>query len=293
MSSALIISFYDRRPLEPLVSLLDSLDRHAAGSEVRRLLVVNATGAQEIPTAVASRVDEVFTRANRGMNIGAWDAGWRHWPGFDNYLFLQDECFAVRDGWMRAVEDALAKPGAGLVGESLNPAWDKDWDALRTTAGTSRLPEHLIDGRAADNRVDCYLHHMRRYGIEPGSGGRHLRSLVWALSADTLRAIGGFPEGGNYGECIAAEIGVSRAVAALDRRVEQFADAPFHFFRHCEWNQDRAGGPFTHKPVTLREIERLRENITALEQRWQQPRWRDVGTLLHRRVRSMLAGGSR
>lgn len=276
MKPLIAISFYDRRPVEPLVDMLDSLDRYPSGETYDRVICVNSTGAQSLPETITSRVDGVLERSNAGMNIGAWDAAWRHWRGRPAYLFLQDECFAVRAGWMDDVLAALEQPGVGMVGEAFNTQWDQPWDALREGPGRDSLPEHLIDG-VPGNRVDVYLHHMHRYGIDPGPGGRHLRSLVWAFQGAVLEAIDGFAQGTNYGECIAAEIGASRAVEALGLTLRQVGTTPFHAFRHREWNQDRPGGPFTHKPVLLRDLQRLRGDLAVLQAQLEHPSWRDLG----------------
>ena len=285
MKPLVVISHYDRRSAEPLTGLLDSLDRFTAGVGHERVISVNATGAPALPASLRQRVHGVLERPNAGMNIGAWDAAWRHWPGRPAYLFLQDECFAVRDGWMALVMQALEAPGTGLVGESLNPAWDKPWDRLREGPGKAELPEHFIDGCPA-NRVDVYLHHMRRYGIDPGEGGRHLRSLVWALRGPVLEAIGGFPQGANYGECIAAEIGVSRAVASRGLALATLGPAPFHAFRHLEWSQG-PGGPYTQISPGL-ELSRLQEENAQLRMRLDNPTLSDLWRALWRRGRKQV-----
>lgn len=290
MRPLLAVSFYDRRPIEPLLDFLDSLDRHPAGAAYERMLCINATGAPPVPTVVRDRFDDVFERPNAGMNIGAWDAAWRRWPGRDAYVFVQDECYVVRDGWLPSALGAVTAHGIGMAGESLNAAWNRPWSELRTTVGENVLPEHFIDGQPA-NRVDVYLHHMRRYGIEPGDSGRHLRSLVWVLRGEVLERIGGFPSGANYGECIAAEIGVSRAVESLGLELRELGPLPFHVFRHREWNQDRPGGPFSHKPVMQQELKRLREEVAVLRQRVEQPRFGDVMRMWMRRLRQ--SGGQR
>lgn len=255
-----VISFYDRRSLAPLEALLDSLDEHPAGAPHQRVICVNAGGGPALPARVVQRVYGILVRDNDGMNIGAWDAGWRRWPGRPTYVFVQDECRAVACGWLSAYLSALDAPGVGLVGECLNPSWDAPWAALREGPGRSLLPEHSLDGRPA-NRVDVYLAAMARFGIEPGPTGRHLRSLVWATTGSVLQRIGGFPHGRDYGECIGAEIGVSRAVEACGLSIAQVARTPFHFFRHREWNQDVAGGPFTHRPVCLEELAARGEDV--------------------------------
>lgn len=275
MKPLVVISFYDRRPIEPLIHLLDSLDRLDPGAACDRVVCVNSTDAQRLPDAIVSRVDGVLSRANAGMNIGAWDAAWRHWPGRPTYVFLQDECYAVRDGWMEQALAAVKDPRVGLAGESINAGWDKPWEDLRNGPGRDRLPEHLIDG-SPENRVDVYLHHMQRFGIDPGSCGRHMRSLVWVARNDVLSAIGGFPQGTNYGECIAAEIGTSRAIEALGLTLRQIGSVPFHAFRHVEWSQDHPGGAFTHKPAMLRELQRLRGEVSELRERLESPSFAEL-----------------
>jgi hypothetical protein len=55
------------------------------------------------------------------------------------------------------------------------------------------------------------------------------------LHGHTLRAIDGFPPGGNYGECIAAGTAVSRVVEALGLKVVQLSAKTFYCFSHAEW----------------------------------------------------------
>ncbi|MGE0742036.1 MAG: glycosyltransferase [Hyphomonadaceae bacterium] len=243
-TTLVVISFYDRRPTGNLERLLASMQTHAAGAAFDVVVVVNRTS--DAPLAMPASV-EVLERENLGMNIGAWDHGWRSKPGYDAYLFLQDECYVVRENWLTAFLDGARDGGVGLIGESINPAWDKPWPALRQHYAGARMPDHTIDGRPAD-RVDVYLDFMRRAGVEPGASGRHLRSLVWFATRPTLQAIDGFPIGANYGECIGAEIAVSRKVEALGKRVEQVSPEEFRFIRHVEYNRDHPQAPFSHAP---------------------------------------------
>lgn len=238
-----VVSWYDQRPIEPLHALLASIDAHDPGRPFEMALVINRDGAGTL--ALPERPGlRVLERANRGMNIGAWDHAWRQWPDHDAYLFLQDECLVVADGWLRMFADRVGT-GTNLVGESLNLAWDRPWPELRATIGETTLRDHRIGGRPA-NRVDVYLDFMRRNGIDPGAGGLHLRSLVWYARRETLECIGGFPEGGDFGECIGAEIGVSRAVVAAGGRILQLQDEPFAAIRHAEWRQWEPGGAYHH-----------------------------------------------
>lgn len=244
-STLIVISFYDRRPTTHLSRLFASLDRHSAGAEYDIAIVANRTSDRPLDLPLEGRPVRVHERENLGMNIGAWDHGWRVEPDYARYLFLQDECFAVRDGWLAAFNAKLDDPSVGLAGESLNPAWDKPWPELAKRHAGVRLPDHYIDGEPAE-RVDVYLDFMRRNAIDPGASGRHLRSLIWAARRDVLDRIGGFPIGANYGECIAAEIGVSRSVEGRGLALAQLSSEPFRFFRHAEYNRDHPAAPFTH-----------------------------------------------
>lgn len=238
-----VVSWYDQRSIEPLHELLASVDAHAAGCPFDLALVVNR-GAGDAPPLPDRAGLRVLERENRGMNIGAWDHGWRSLPGYDGYLFLQDECSIVRDGWLAAFA-ASAGRDLALIGESLNTAWARPWHVLHATVGTTPLREHSLRGQPA-NRVDIYKDFMHRAGIDPGGDGAHLRSLVWFATRATLERIGGFPQGADFGECIGAEIGVSRQVIALGGRIGQVAAEPFHYIRHREWRQWVPDGPFHH-----------------------------------------------
>jgi hypothetical protein len=261
-----VVSYYDRRPLEPLVHLLDSLEVHPAGAAYELTVVVNSTGLGPLPEAIAKRANAVAYRPNHGMNIGAWSHGLHQTGTGSATLFLQDECYAIVPGWASAVLASLARGGVGMVGESMNSNWTMPWEALRASVGRTSMPEHTIAGMPA-NRVDVYLDFMRRNGIDPGADGAHLRSLVWGFNRSVLDALGGFPCGTNYGECIGAEIGVSRAVIAMGQRLALIGSEPFSVFRHIEWNQDFAGGPFTHRPVLLEELRRLKSENAELRAR--------------------------
>jgi len=261
-----VISHYDRRPVEPLIDLIESMQQHASGAAHQCVVMTNKTHASTLPACVTSRIDAHAHRPNLGMNIGAWDAAWRRWQDRPSYLFLQDDCVIARPGWLRAVLERLEDPAVGLVGESMNMAWAKPWQALREAQGRDVLPEHTLHGQPA-NRVDVYLAAMQRYGIDPGTTGRHLRSLVWGVRGNELRRLDGFPQGSDYGTCIAAEIGTSRAVEALGLELAEIGPTPFHYIRHRDWNQDAPGGAWTHRPAQLLERDRLRQKVAALEER--------------------------
>jgi hypothetical protein len=96
--------------------------------------------------------------------------------------------------------------------------------------------------------------------VDPRVGGRHLRSVVWFVSADVLKAIDGFLIGRNYGECIGAEIATSKKVEALGLGIAQANEQEeFFYIRHLEYNQDSPGSPYTHdvKYVDYASVRRL------------------------------------
>jgi hypothetical protein len=254
-----VVSYYDRRPAGNLLALLESMHRYPAGADWQACVVVNRTTDCPLALPEGNRIDIEY-RPNLGMNIGAWDHGWRRYPGFQHYLFLQDECYVVRAGWLDAYLQAAAPPGVGMVGESLNRMWDHPWAVVRERLGNDRLPEH---GSSPDgsNRVDFYCRQLREWGVEPGLTGRHLRSVAWFLSGPVLERMNGFFIGRNYGECIASEIAASRKLESLGLKVVQAAEEEFFYIRHLEYNQDYPGAPFSHdvKYVSYSSVKRMLE----------------------------------
>lgn len=231
-----VISYFDQRPKEPLGRLLDSITRFDAGAEYDCRIVVNSTRRESISLSERHSAFEsvISYRENTGMNIGAWDFGWRANPHYDYYLFLQDECLVVQDNWLRAFQEAADHPDVGMVGESMNLKWNQDWESIKRTWGTTWIAGHYIDGSPAD-RVTVYQKFMHDRGIPFGETGRHLRSLVWFLRNDVLTRINGFPIGNNLGECIAAEIAVTKMIEARGLQVTQVAAQDFCYIQHCEW----------------------------------------------------------
>lgn len=231
-----VISYFDQRSTEPLGCLLDSMMRFDAGAEYDCRIVVNSTRSQ--PIALLERhlqfKSAISYRENTGMNIGAWDYGWRSSPNYNYYLFLQDECYIVQDEWLRAFQEVSSRRDVGIIGESINLKWSIDWENIKRTFGNTWMEGHYINGAAAD-RVSVYQKFMRDRGIPFGETGRHLRSLVWFLRKEVLERINGFPIGENFGECIGAEIAVSKMIEAYGLQVTQVAKQDFCYIRHREW----------------------------------------------------------
>ncbi len=245
-----VISYYDRHPLSNLTELLRTMVQHPAGEEFDVCIVVNRTKEAEIFLPEEWRWIPIKYRHNLGMNIGAWDYGWRTSPGYRAYLFLQDECYVVRGQWLSGFQAVLQDPKIGMVGESLNHSWNRPWSELRKLFASASMPEHFIEGHPAD-RVDCYLHFLHQNRVQPGETAKHLRSVVWFFTARVLETIDGFLIGRNYGECIAAEIAASKKVEFIGLDVRQLTDEEFFHIRHLEYNQDHPGAPYTHEVVHI------------------------------------------
>lgn len=241
-----VISYYDRRPIDPLNNLLESMCEYDAGAEYSICVVVNRTTNKELKLSFKEKPLSILYRNNTGMNIGAWDHAWRSKQEFDSFLFLQDECYITKNNWLSEFKYKASQQSVGLVGESLNKNWDRSWKDLKKIQKDVRLREHELNG-VNINRVDLYLQFLTDQNIQAGTTGRHLRSLIWFANKDVLDKIDGFPVGNNYGECIAAEIGVSKKVEAVGLQIAQVRDNPFYFIRHLEWNQNSPGSEFTHK----------------------------------------------
>jgi len=265
-TSLVVVSYYDRRPTTDLLKLLGSMHEHDAGARFEVQLVVNRAVGAEVDIPKLPFKVSVAYRENTGMNIGAWDHGWRINRGRPAYVFIQDECVVTRAGWLRAYLQRIGEPGVGMVGESLNTKWNKSWSQLEALNLGVTMADHFIDGVAAD-RVAVYLHALNRWGVDPGDSGLHLRSLVWALPDRIMERIGGFPLGANYGECIAAEIAVGRAVAALGCSVAQVSEREFYYIWHSEWNQDFPGECFSHSKSRAKaagfDLPEIRQKLDA------------------------------
>jgi hypothetical protein len=241
-----VVCHYNARPAADLAALLTGLRRRPAGGPFDLLVVVNQAAARPLLLPAACSTWDVCYRPNTGFNLGAWDWGWRERPGYSGYLFLQEECRVIRDGWLAAFRHRATEPGVGLVGECLSPTWDAPWEELAVRFRGARLPGHGVAGKPAD-RLSCYWDFFRRRGIDPGPRGDHLQSLVLFARRAVLQAVGGFPPCQTYGEAIAAEIGVSKQVQALGFTLRQVGTTPFTYFEHPQWLHRRdSAAPNVH-----------------------------------------------
>jgi len=230
---AVVIAHYAARSVNDLEVLLAEM------GELCSHLIVVANEDQPGQFACCSSnlpPHTLVTRKNEGMNIGAWSASIPHLPaGAKWVLFLQDECRLLNRSFVERYGYLLEDPSIGMVGESINPKWDRAWHEIPETLN---YPIRPSEDAPAIRRTDFYRSCIRRWGISPGAHVRHLRSLIWAFRVKELREMGGFPIGSNKEECIASEIAVSKAIEQRGLRVVQSDESHFHFFRHVEWAPD-------------------------------------------------------
>jgi hypothetical protein len=229
-----VISHYNARPIEDLLGLLETIHSLPAGWPFHVRIVVN----QELPTSLRLPRKpwkvEVLYRQNAGYNIGAWDFGWRISPKYQSYLFLQEECRVVREGWLKAFVEKASDSTVGLIGECFSVDWNHPWEMLAEATKAQGFEEHMVDGKPVE-RVPCYLNFLQRHGIPPSSKADHLQSLVMFVRREIIEAMRGFPVGTNFGEAVAAEIGISKKIQALGLKTCQVAEEPFTYLHHPQW----------------------------------------------------------
>ena len=228
----IVVSHYSLRPKSILQELINSL----IDNRYDIVVVINNDDVDSVSHDIFCPGVVSINRPNTGMNIGAWDCAFREFPDYKYYIFLQDECVIKNFSFIEAYIARLSDVNIGVIGESINTKWNKDWilisnSVLNYVVGLNNLGNKV-------GRVEFYLYMMKKWGIEPGVTGRHLRALVWALRGDVLLKINGFPIGISKEECIAAEIAVSKSVEQLGLRVEQVDVDAFQYIRHSEWRND-------------------------------------------------------
>jgi hypothetical protein len=223
-----VISNYAPRGQEDLNRLVSQIENLVD----KVLIVINDDSCTQ--SRVKNSGHLTITRANRGMNIGAWSEAIQYCDSDSNVIFLQDECRLVDERFIDVYTNKFSDAKIGMIGESLNPKWNLPWEKLRSSSLNYKL---LIDNTTFCNRVDLYLSCFQTWGIHPGVNGTHLRSLVWAFSSQAIKAIKSFPLGLTKEECIASEIGVCKLVNQLGFEFIQSDEKPFTFFEHREWEK--------------------------------------------------------
>lgn len=225
------ISHYNQRSKHNLNSLLLSLKSH----KFNLYLVINDDNCAKEKKKVFQNT-KTLIRPNIGMNIGSWNSSYLNNRNFDFYIFVQDECKILNFDFVKNYVSELSKNDVGITGESINYKWANKWEniansSLNYIVGYNALKRPVY-------RVQYYLSLMKKWGIEPGLTGLHLRSLVWGFKREVLEKLFPFPLGNTKEECIASEIAVSKKVEQLGLKVTQVHEKPFKYISHFEWKLD-------------------------------------------------------
>ncbi len=189
MKNAVIISYWSGRESGSLLKLLGQIRSIEAGAPFEATIVCNGDSANlkaDLLTADLAAVP-VLERLNIGFNPGAWEYGWRNFPQYDNFLFLQDDCWILRKGWLSSfIKKFYSDSQIGLLGESIN--WQTTWKELEKSDYNNFHRDHTLDG-VEMRRVDLYRAFLRQNSIAQGDLADHLQSLILFTSSNILAHI--------------------------------------------------------------------------------------------------------
>jgi hypothetical protein len=237
--TCVIVSCWTGQPAKNLHRLLAQMQKIDSGAPYDLRIVCN--GGLERPLTLPVRFNSlkprIINRENTGYNLGAWECGWRDADGYEYYLFLQDDCFLKRPGWVYDYEFRMSRDeGIGLLGESI--AWDRlTWRYIREATDRD-LGRWAWPEEEPVHPIDTYLALLEQHGIPRGETGTHLQSLVLFTSRRILEEIGGFPiMGSSYREACACEIGLSRLIESRGYRLSKLKDCSFEFIGHAQWTK--------------------------------------------------------
>ena len=158
----IVVSYFDSRPKTQLNNLVNQLKN----LNVPILLSINSNKTKHITLFKDSKIN-ILKRPNIGMNIGAWNDAFFALPDFDYYHFLQDECVVEDENFIEAYNSLLNEKNVGMVGESINPKWSKDWQSLLLSPLNYMDGDHIISGIRIP-RVAFYLSMLKKWNINPG-----------------------------------------------------------------------------------------------------------------------------
>ena len=213
-----IVSYYDARPIDTLIQLLDQIASHDAGAPFDLIVSVNSV-SNTTPT-LPDRHSNIKTlvRENRGFNVGAWQHAWKSAPQYPYFLFLQDECTIERDGWLEAFVKTAQSANTGFVGECMNHCGS--WEAC----------EKLYPAT-----YKACLKIAEDHQISLGETADHLQTLAVGACATTLEKTGGFVEADDKVGAMAGEILSSVRATSMGLQNRQVAWRPFEYVGHPQW----------------------------------------------------------
>lgn len=218
--SLVVVSFYNARPADHLVSLLDQLASIPAGQVFDLIVVVNK--GVDVPLSLPERHRDtrILYRENFGFNIGAWDYGWRSNRNYRYYLFLQDECVVARDNWLKGFIDRMGDRPA-LLGECMV------YDLPACVSGNQEFIDYV-------KQIDAV------HEVPENMANAHLQTLVIFSANEVLARINGFPVSkDDKAQAVATEVSLSRVVSAAGYPVRQVGFYPFKYVMHPQWEDVR------------------------------------------------------
>lgn len=240
LNTLVIISFYTERDIKPLLNLIKQIDEIQAGVPFDVAIVCNSQqdSSANLSLKLNNKSVKVIVQENKGFNIGAWDFGWRQFPTYDYYLFLQDDCFITRQNWLKVfVERFSSNSKLGLLGESMN--WELSWEELAQSKYNGFHREHILDGEPV-KRIALYRKFLALNQIAEGKNAEHLQTTVLFTSRTILEQVDGFIIGQNYGEAIASEIAISKKIQQLGYSIETVKpNSCYHYIAHPQWVKRR------------------------------------------------------
>jgi hypothetical protein len=232
MRVAVVVSTWTGHPSDYLFALTASMARYSPGAAYD--LFLSANGMDYSPPAKLARLfREIFVRENSGYNLGAWDHAWRRLPGYDRFLFLQDDCRVLQNKWLRDFIRCFdSTPLCGLVGENLPHWWDRPWTELSAPLSLT-VKETDPDRRATLARF--FRDRLADWGIPEGPTARHLTTVVQFTSRSILEEVDGYNLGRTYDEAIAAEVAFSRKIESRGYTLVQIGRRRHTRIAHAQW----------------------------------------------------------
>ena len=258
IKTCVIICYWRGTSTRRLHQLLNQMLKIDAGTAYDLAIVCN--GGDESPLVLPRKFDalraKIFNRENVGYNIMAWDFGWRSVGNYEYYLFLQDECFLKKTGWISEFEYRMEiDEGIGILGEYI--MWDNmSWPYIRQATDRD-LGTSWYSGESM-HPIEFYQNFLTKHNIPLTQLGSHVMCIILFTKLTTLQEINGFTNCISYREAVSSEIGLSRLVASKGYRISYVKDERFVMIGHYQW--------IKHSPLTtsiLSTIRHIKAHIKA------------------------------
>jgi len=235
--TCVVVCYWTGHKPDDLHRLLGQMMKLDAGSPFDVVVVTNGGDIRPLtlPPRFAPLRPRLIDRENVGYNLGAWEQGWRESEGYEYYLFLQDECFLKRPGWVGDFEFRMDRdPGVGLLGERF--MWERmSWGYIREATDRD-LGDSVLSPDEPGHPVQVVQDLLNRHGLPVTETGEHLLALVHFTSRKILEEIGGYPiVGRSYREAVACEVGISRLIQSRGYRISLIKDTRFTLIGHRQW----------------------------------------------------------